>query len=173
LIEYIVIFEQYTFLKRMSKSIKMYLRLFRGGLWVVFLVLVSSPAFAADKEKKAEQVASDILLREVSIVGSKYIENRGDFVDAYLGAIRSRLELVKRYPNFAKRAGMVGEVFVKFTLTQFGDPKDIILMKACPFKRLNDEALNAVKRAAPFPEFPAALRKKEINVTIPFLFQLN
>ena len=50
----------------------MYLRLFRRGLGVVFLVLFSSPAFAADKEQTAEQAASDILMREVSISGSKY-----------------------------------------------------------------------------------------------------
>jgi len=50
----------------------MYLRLFRRGLGVLFLVLFTSPAFAADKDKEAEQVANDILMREVSIIGSKY-----------------------------------------------------------------------------------------------------
>ena len=48
----------------------MYLRIFRKGLGILFLVLFSSPAFAADKE--AERVANDILMREVSIIGSKY-----------------------------------------------------------------------------------------------------
>ena len=38
----------------------------------MFLVLFSSPAFAADKDKDAEQVMNDILMREVSIIGSKY-----------------------------------------------------------------------------------------------------
>jgi len=50
----------------------MYLRLFRKGLGILFLVLLSSPAFAADKDKDAEQVMNDILMREVSIIGSKY-----------------------------------------------------------------------------------------------------
>ena len=50
----------------------MYLRLFKRGLGILFLVLFSSPAFAVDKDKEAEQVASEILMREVSIIGSKY-----------------------------------------------------------------------------------------------------
>ena len=50
----------------------MYLRLFRRGLGILFLVLFSSPAFAADKDKAAAQAANDILMREVSIIGSKY-----------------------------------------------------------------------------------------------------
>jgi len=41
-------------------------------LGILFLVLFASPAFAADKDKNAEQVANDILMREVSIIGSKY-----------------------------------------------------------------------------------------------------
>ena len=40
--------------------------------WCMF----SSPAFAADKDKEAEQVANDILMREVSIIGSKYTQSR-------------------------------------------------------------------------------------------------
>ncbi len=51
----------------------MYLRLFRRSLGVLFLVLFSSPAFAADKkDKEVEAIANDILMREVSIIGSKY-----------------------------------------------------------------------------------------------------
>tara|TARA_B100000686_G_scaffold347510_1_gene436405 strand:+ start:760 stop:1746 length:987 start_codon:yes stop_codon:yes gene_type:complete len=104
-----------------------------------------------------------------------YMEIRGeeDFVDGYLRLIRDRLERVKRYPRFAKRSGMTGKVFVKFTITQLGNAKNIIVVKASPFKKLNEEAVSAVKRATPFPEFPAAIKKKEVRVTIPFLFQLN
>ena len=48
----------------------MYLSVFRMGLGILFLVLFSSPTFAVDKE--AEQEANEILMREVSIIGSKY-----------------------------------------------------------------------------------------------------
>ena len=52
----------------------MYLRLFRRGLGILLLLMFSSSAFAADKEKDkgAERMANDILMREVSIIGSKY-----------------------------------------------------------------------------------------------------
>ncbi|SUZ58564.1 uncharacterized protein METZ01_LOCUS11418 [marine metagenome] len=49
---------------------KMYLSVFRMGLGILFLMLFSSPTFAVDKE--AEQEANEILMREVSIIGSKY-----------------------------------------------------------------------------------------------------
>jgi len=49
---------------------KMYLSVVRVGLGILFLVLFSSPTFAVDKE--AEQKANEILMREVSIIGSKY-----------------------------------------------------------------------------------------------------
>jgi Fe(3+) dicitrate transport protein len=38
----------------------------------LFLVLFSFPAFAVEKDKSAEQAANEILMREVSIIGSKY-----------------------------------------------------------------------------------------------------
>jgi len=50
----------------------MRLSVLRMGLGILFLVLFSSPTFAADKDKDVEQVANDILMREVSIIGSKY-----------------------------------------------------------------------------------------------------
>ena len=50
----------------------MYSSLFRRGLVFLLLVLFSSPAIAADKEINVEQAANDILMREVSIIGSKY-----------------------------------------------------------------------------------------------------
>ena len=50
----------------------MYLRLFRRGLEILFLIFLASPAFAADKKIKVERAANDILMREVSIIGSKY-----------------------------------------------------------------------------------------------------
>tara|TARA_B100000686_G_scaffold231787_1_gene239380 strand:+ start:246 stop:2525 length:2280 start_codon:yes stop_codon:yes gene_type:complete len=49
----------------------MYSRILRRGLGLLFLGLFASPAFAAD-DKGAEKMASDILMKEVAIIGSKY-----------------------------------------------------------------------------------------------------
>jgi len=46
--------------------------IFRVGLGVLFLVLFFSSAFAVEKEGEQEVEANDVLLREVSIIGSKY-----------------------------------------------------------------------------------------------------
>jgi len=76
-------------------------------------------------------------------------------LQAWLAAIRARIESAKRYPMMAERRRIQGEVVMSFRISFDGllleDPK---LIKSSGFSLLDNAALRAVKRAAPFPRFP-------------------
>jgi protein TonB len=76
-------------------------------------------------------------------------------LQAWLAAIKARIERAKRYPMMAERRRIQGEAVVSFRISFDGllleDPK---LIKSSGFSLLDKAALRAVKRAAPFPRFP-------------------
>lgn len=91
----------------------------------------------------------------------------------YIGQIQRIIENAKRYPEASRKAGREGKVKVQFTIFQNGEVDNIKLITRTPYPNLNKEAMNAVKRAAPFSGFPDSLGKKSLNVILPFRFELR
>lgn len=91
----------------------------------------------------------------------------------YLGTIQSKIERAKEYPDIARRAGSQGRVKVQFTILKDGRIENPILLDKTPHRVLNDEAIAAVNRAAPFDRLPDEIGKDSLNVILPFSFLLN
>ena len=91
----------------------------------------------------------------------------------YIGQIQRLIENAKRYPEVSRKAGREGKVKVQFTIYRDGKVGNIKLVTRTPYPKLNQEAMNAVERAAPFSGFPDSLRKKSVSVILPFRFELR
>jgi len=91
----------------------------------------------------------------------------------YIGQIQRIIEGAKRYPEASRKAGREGKVKVQFTIFRNGEVDNIKLITRTPYPNLNQEAMDAVKRAAPFSGFPDSLAKKSVNVILPFRFELR
>jgi len=65
--------------------------------------------------------------------------------------VRNHLEQFKYYPTSARRRGIVGEVEVAFKLSARGQASMLKVLTASGYRVLDDAALDAVRRAAPFP----------------------
>lgn len=91
----------------------------------------------------------------------------------YLGTIQSKIERAKEYPDIARRAGSQGRVKIQFTILKDGRIENPILLDKTPHRVLNDEAIAAVNRAAPFERLPDEIGKDSLNVILPFSFLLN
>ena len=74
--------------------------------------------------------------------------------DAYNALVFGHLQRFKRYPSSAR--GAQGTVVVRFVLNRAGAVIESAVMKSSGNDVLNREALEILRRASPFPAFPAA-----------------
>jgi TonB family protein len=92
---------------------------------------------------------------------------------SYLGQIQRIIEGAKEYPEASRRAGRQGKVKVQFTIFRNGDVVNIKLLTRTPYPNLNQEAIDAVERSAPFSGFPDSLTEHSVKVILPFRFELH
>lgn len=88
----------------------------------------------------------------------------------YAGRVRSKVQRNFRYPKSATRAGIKGTVTVSFTVTGNGGLGSVRLASGSGSPILDEAALNAVRKAAPFPAIPEGGRNPWA-FTIPLVFQ--
>jgi len=85
-------------------------------------------------------------------------EHIGQFTEAgsnaYNALVFGHLQKFKRYPSAAR--GKSGTVVVRFVLNRAGDVIDSTVTKSSGNDVLDREAIDILRRASPFPAFPAA-----------------
>ena len=102
-------------------------------------------------------------------------EAAGEFLTSasYLDMVRLKIESRKRYPDSAKARGIEGRVTIRFVLGKDGSVRNVAITKSARNKSLNIAALDAVKRAAPFPRPPANLFKGNLPLELTIVFELT
>jgi protein TonB len=101
-------------------------------------------------------------------------ETREDVFARYAGAVRQRIAAYKEYPYAARRQSQEGSVEVRFTLSRNGRlAGEPVLEKGCRFQKLNAAALDAVRRASPYPAFPAELSGESLSFSVVISFSLR
>jgi protein TonB len=93
------------------------------------------------------------------------------FVD-YLGRLKRRVQRVWDYPEEAIRHGISGELLMVFTLNEAGSLAYIRLVQSSGYPILDEEALRAVKLAAPFEPFPPEMGQEALNIRATFHYDL-
>ena len=91
--------------------------------------------------------------------------------DLFLSKIRSRIEHQKYYPRMAKRLNHEGVVHLKLVIAANGSIAELKLLMSSGYSSLDNAALEAVKKAAPFPD-PQGNDRKSIALTIPLSYSL-
>ncbi|WP_085032193.1 energy transducer TonB family protein [Ensifer aridi] len=91
-------------------------------------------------------------------------------VSNYPGKVRNKLNRAFRYPAEAKRQRLRGVAHVRFTVTSGGGVASVSLAKSAGSPILDEAALAAVQRAAPFPAIPAGAGRDSWVFTIPLAF---
>ena len=88
--------------------------------------------------------------------------------DAYNALVFGHLQRFKRYPSSAR--GAQGTVVVRFVLNRAGTVIESALTKSSGNDVLDREALEIVRRASPFPPFPAAKSGPQDSYVVPVKF---
>jgi protein TonB len=99
---------------------------------------------------------------------------REDAISRYLSRLRDLIDRRKEYPYQARRQEQEGTVLIRFTVTRQGAlAGEPVLEKKSRYERLNASAVEAVKKAAPYPPFPGEIGEDELNVQVAVSFSLN
>lgn len=88
----------------------------------------------------------------------------------YKGKVRSRVQRYFRFPRSADRAGLGGTVTVSFTVSASGGVSGIRIVKGSGSPVLDEAAINAVRKAEPFPRIPEAANRSSWLFTLPLQF---
>jgi protein TonB len=90
-----------------------------------------------------------------------------------VAAVRDGVDAAKRYPRLARQAGQQGRALLKFRLQRSGEVTGLRVIDSSGFAILDDAALAAVERAAPFPDQGRQIAGESIEVVLPISFRLR
>jgi protein TonB len=90
----------------------------------------------------------------------------------YFEMLNLRIHSFKEYPESAKSRRLEGRVRVQFVVLKDGTLLDIKILKSSRHRKLDEAAIAAIKRAAPFPKPPVFLFKPPLTMQISILFEL-
>lgn len=121
-------------------------------------------------DKKAVQAPST----KATGVGDR-IETGGNPAvrQSYQKKVLSRIAKAKRYPRSARKDGVTGTATVTFVIQRNGRISQARIVKSSGDERLDQEALEMLQRASPFPPLPSDLGQSSLALTLPIEFSLN
>lgn len=95
---------------------------------------------------------------------------RGDLKNMYQSELRAKINANKFYPVISRRLGQTGLVVVAFTLLGDGSIINIRVATSSRFERLDESALEAVKKTGRFKPIPAELGESKMEINVPVKF---
>jgi protein TonB len=91
----------------------------------------------------------------------------------YYDLVRQRIDRHKRYPAQARKRQIQGKVVLQFTLSPQGDLRAVRVVTSSRNPELDQAALDAVKRAAPYPPPPRASAQEGLSMELAIFFELS
>ncbi|GAK51557.1 periplasmic protein TonB [Candidatus Moduliflexus flocculans] len=118
---------------------------------------------------------------EMTTTGTtKNIENNTDAVrqddsvrTRYLEEITKKIAMAKTYPTQARRKGWEDRLVIELEISASGEVLHATIAQPSRFQVLNKAALDAIKRAQPFPAFDEHISAARLIVKIPFEYTLQ
>jgi len=91
----------------------------------------------------------------------------------YQDMVKQKIESCRRYPNWAKKQGFEGIVYLTFIVLSNGQAQDIKVIQSSGFDILDKEAILTIKRANPFPPIPEEINRPWVQMEVSIVFTLK
>jgi protein TonB len=101
-----------------------------------------------------------------------WLDTEKDILISFFQRFRSNIYAVWSYPLKAKERGEEGGCLLKVTINRDGTLRDVQVMESSGFPLLDDEAVAAVKKGAPFGELHSAYEEETISIFAFFQYNL-
>lgn len=136
---------------------------------------ISKPKTAGKTQRPREVTATpapaQVQVAAQSRAGSLPSQNaKANIKSIFKAELRAEIEKNKSYPSISRRLGHTGTVVVSFTLQEDGHIIDVRLDTPSPFDRLNESAMEAVKKVQKFKPIPQELGEEEMDIKVPVNF---
>lgn len=96
------------------------------------------------------------------------LETREPKYISYFDSIKRAIELIWQYPAAARRQGIQGKLLLEFSILADGTLARTRLLQSSGFIMLDEEALRAVRGAAPFQPIPPWIGRNRIDIVASF-----
>lgn len=83
----------------------------------------------------------------------------------YFNKIKQMIESQWEYPEMALRYGLQGKLALEFTVSGNGRLEQIRLIRSSGSQLLDDEAVRAIRAAAPFPPIPPWIKSNPLSIS--------
>lgn len=158
-------------LERMAQSGKLPAR--QGRTWLGGDVLGPGGGEGRSSGDGQEKKTSIAIGEKKASSGSLKGKGKGPGdLSSYLGAARSRIEKVKKYPGEALRQKWEGRVILSFQINWQGEVNDIKLIQSSGYRVLDEEGKATLRRASPLP-LPPYMDKENLELEVPIVFRLD
>ena len=94
-------------------------------------------------------------------------------IESYSSLLANAIAKYKQYPKIAQMRGWQGTVIADLEIDTKGAVISIKIKKSSTYEVLDNEALEMIKKASPFPAPPESQRGKNFNVLVPISFKLE
>ncbi|MBR0710841.1 energy transducer TonB family protein [Bradyrhizobium liaoningense] len=94
-------------------------------------------------------------------------------IASYNQMVAAHLQRFKQYPPASKAAGENGVARLSFTLSRSGQVLGSRLAGSSGYSALDAETMAMVRRAQPFPAFPAEITHATMSFTVPISFSIR
>ena len=91
----------------------------------------------------------------------------------YGGLLSRAIAKHKSYPKIAQMRGWQGDVILDLKIDGNGNVLSAKVRDSSGHEALDNQALEMVRKASPFPAPPEALRSRTFNITVPVSFKLE
>ena len=91
----------------------------------------------------------------------------------YGGLLGRAIAKHKSYPKIAQMRGWEGEVMLDLKIDGNGNVLSAKVRESSGHEALDNQALEMVRKASPFPAPPEALRSRTFNISVPVSFKLE
>jgi len=148
---------------------------------LLFSIKFSSQQYIATTErtkiysiKKVSAIPRDKLDRVAD--SSENISSDGltpeELYNNYMRYVVSRIEQYKYYPESEQKLGHEGTVSLRLYLQRNGRVEKVVFLQHSRFSKLNEAAIESIKRAIPFLPFPKGIPYDEITLDLTLTFNL-
>jgi protein TonB len=134
----------------------------------------------ASAERAAENVAAQHMAEmrrkyreEVEQGDAVWLDTEKDLLISFFKRFRDNIYGVWNYPQRAAERGAEGACLLRITINRDGTVQEVRLMETSGHSDLDQEAMAAVRKGAPYGKLPAAYKEEELNIFAFFQYNLT
>ena len=121
-----------------------------------------------------EIIKPEPIIKPEKITRSKTKNNLTPTIESYSVTLTKAIAKQKKYPRIAQIRGWQGEIIIDLEIDGQGNLIKSKIKQRSKFKILDDEGMNMIKRASPFPKPPKELESlPSFKASVPISFKLQ